>query len=257
MKTPTRLIWLAAALAAVCAAAPPDIQWKPGDHNRPQPAKVAPATASTPDKAGTAPSDAVVLFDGQDLSAWKQSSGKPLSWKMGNGYFEAAPGSGDIVTKQAFGDAQVHVEWQSPDPPKGTDQEPGNSGVYLMSRYEIQVLESFYNKTYPDGMAGAVYCQYPPQVNASLKPGEWQTYDIIWHGPHFSASGELQTPATVTVIYNGVLVQDHVTLTGPTDWLKRPPYKAHPAQMPLLLQDHGQPVRYRNVWIRELKEQAN
>jgi hypothetical protein len=180
-----------------------------------------------------------------------------MSWKLGNGYFEAAPGSGDVVTTQSFGDAQVHVEWVSPDPPKGTDQEPGNSGIYLMSHYEIQVLESFHNVTYPDGMAGSVYCQYPPQVNASLAPGKWQTYDIIWHGPRFSASGELQRPATVTLIYNGVLVQDHVTLTGPTDWLKRPPYKAHPEQMPLLLQDHGQPVRYRNVWIRELKEELH
>src|ERR1035437_2895826 len=164
MKEQTSLIWFGAALAVVCGAAVPEIQWKPGDHNRPQPAKVTPATTSMPERAGTAPSDAVVLFEGKDLSAWKQSNGKPMSWKGGNGYFEAAPGSGDIVTKPPFGDAQVHVEWLSPDPPKGTDQEPGNSGVYLMSRYELQVLESFYNKTYPDGMAGSVYCQYPPQV---------------------------------------------------------------------------------------------
>lgn len=228
----------------------PVIQWKTGDRSRPQPPHVTPASP------GSAPSDAVVLFDGKTLSAWMQRDGKPAAWKVGDGYFEVAPKTGDIVTKQAFGDCQLHVEWATPDPSHGEDQEPGNSGVYLMSLYEIQVLDSFQNKTYPDGQAAAVYCQYPPLVNASLPPGQWQTYDIVFHGPRFSSDGELLRTASVTVLHNGVLVQDHVTPTGPTDYMKRPPYRKHGEKMPLLLQNHGQPVRYRNIWVRELPESA-
>jgi len=235
---------------AVFAATVPEIKWKPGDHNRPLPAMVTPGAPSTQEHAGTAPSDAVVLFDGKDLSAWQQRGGKPPAWKLGDGYFEVAPMSGDLVTKQAFGDCQVHVEWATPNP-HGVDQEPGNSGVYLQSLYEIQVLESNRNKTYPDGQAGAIYCQYPPLVNPSRPPGEWQTYDIVFHGPRFSGPA-LESPATVTLLFNGVLAQDHAIPTGPTDYMKRPPYKPGPAKLPLLLQDHGQPVRYRNIWIREL-----
>ncbi|MGD0001962.1 MAG: DUF1080 domain-containing protein [Bryobacteraceae bacterium] len=251
MNKQTRLILLTSAAVIACAASVPLIQllqWKPGDHNRPAPVHVTPALP------GKAPSDAVSLFNGNDLLNWQDAKGQPVQWRVGDGYFEVKPNSGDIMTRQPFGDAQLHVEWLSPDPPHGTDQEPGNSGVYLMSRYEIQVLESYANTTYPDGQAGAVYCQYPPLVNPALPPGQWQTYDIVWHGPRFSAGGALEQPATVTVLWNGVLVQDHVTLTGPTDWLKRPPYKAHALKEPLLLQDHGSPVRYRNVWVRELKE---
>jgi hypothetical protein len=254
MKKQTRLILLASTAVLACATSLPLLQllqWKPGDHNRPQPAKVTPA------RPGQAPSDAVALFNGHDLLNWQDTKGRPVTWKVGDGYFEVAGNSGDIITRQPFGDAQVHVEWLSPDPPHGTDQEPGNSGVILMSRYEIQVLESYTNTTYPDGQAGAVYCQYPPLVNPALPPGQWQTYDIVWHGPRFGAGGELLRPATVTLLWNGVLVQDHVTLTGPTDWLKRPAYKPHAVKEPLLLQDHGSPVRYRNVWVRELKEAVN
>jgi len=238
---------------AAFAATVPVIKFKPGDKSRPQPAMVTPGECSTPQHAGTAPSDAIQLFNGTDLSAWQQHNGKPIAWKMGKGYFEVAPGTGDIVTKQAFGDCQLHVEWATPSQPHGSDQEPGNSGVYLQSLYEIQVLESNRNKTYPDGQAGAIYCQYPPLVNPARPPGEWQTYDIIFHGPRFSADSKLQEPATVTLLFNGVLAQDHVTPTGPTDYMKRPPYKVTPAKMPLLLQDHGEPDRYRNIWIRELK----
>ena len=209
---------------------------------------------STQDHAGTAPSDAVQLFNGKDLSAWQQANGKPIAWKLGDGYFEVAPGTGDIVTKQSFGDSQIHVEWATPNPPHGTDQEPGNSGVYLHSLYEIQVLESNRNKTYADGQAGAIYCQYPPLVNPALPPGEWQTYDIVFHPPRFSADQKLLEPATVTLLFNGVLAQDHAIPTGPTDYMKRPPYKPTPLKQPLLLQDHGQRVRYRNIWIRELNE---
>jgi hypothetical protein len=238
----------------VFAATVPVIKWKTGDRSRPLPAMVTPGVASTPEHVGTAPSDAVPLFNGTDLSAWKQLNGKPMAWKVEAGYFEDSPGSGDIVTKEPFGDCQLHVEWATPKMPHGVDQEPGNSGVYLHSLYEIQVLESNRNKTYADGQAGAIYCQYPPLVNPSLPPGEWQTYDIVFHGPRFSGS-KLDQPAIVTLFFNGVLAQDHVALTGPTGYMERPPDKPRtPAKMPLRLQDHGQPVRYRNIWIRELAE---
>jgi len=239
---------VAASLAGVLfAVTVPTIPWKTGDRSRPLPPKVDPGGATT------APSDAVVLFDGKDLSAWQQKNGQPAAWTVENGYFAVKPRSGDLVTKQAFGDAQMHIEWASPTPPRGKDQEPGNSGVYLQSLYEIQVLESNQNVTYPDGQAGAIYCQYPPLVNPSRPAGEWQTYDIIFHGPRFDSAGQLTRLAMVTLLFNGVLAQDHTSPTGPTDYMKRPPYKPGPDKLPLLLQDHGQPVKYRNIWIRELK----
>jgi len=187
---------------------------------------------------------------------WQQHNGKPAAWKVRDGYFEVAPGTGDMVTKEGFADFQLHVEWATPNPPHGHDQEPGNSGVYLQSLYEIQVLESNRNKTYADGQAGAIYCQYPPLVNPARPPGEWQTYDIVFHHPRFTSDGKLKEPALITLLFNGVLAQDNTMPTGPTDYMKRPPYKVTPAKMPLLLQDHGQPVKYRNIWIRELKEPA-
>jgi hypothetical protein len=245
-------IFAFAAAALLAAVTVPEIQWKTGDRSRPLPPKVTPGTASTDDRAGSAPSDAVVLFDGKDLSAWQDASGKAARWTVGNGYFEVAPKTGDMATKQAFGDMQLHIEWATPSPTRGKDQEPGNSGVFLASTYEVQVLDSYQNVTYADGQASAIYCQYPPLVNASLPPGRWQTYDIVFHGPRFSESGELVRTALVTVLHNGVLVQDNVTLTGPTAYMQRPPYQKHAAKMPLKLQDHGQPVRYRNIWIREL-----
>ncbi|HXM40613.1 MAG TPA: DUF1080 domain-containing protein [Bryobacteraceae bacterium] len=235
------------------AASVPVIKWKTGDRSRPLPPVVTPGEAGTQEHAGTAPSDAVQLFNGKDLSGWQQRNGKPIAWKVGDGYFEDVPGTGDIVTKQPFGDCQLHVEWATPNPAHGKDQEPGNSGVYLHSLYEIQVLESNRNTTYADGQAGAIYCQYPPLVNPARPPGEWQTYDIVFHGPRFSADSKLLEPATVTLLFNGVLAQDHAMPTGPTDYMKRPPYKVTPPKLPLMLQDHGQPVRYRNIWIRELR----
>ncbi|MDQ6758583.1 MAG: DUF1080 domain-containing protein [Acidobacteriota bacterium] len=251
-----RLVFSSAGAAlfqrAFAAVTVPAIRWKTGDRSRPLPPQVTPGTTSTPERAGTAPSDAVALFAGKDLSAWQHGQGKPAQWKVSDGHFEVAPKTGDLITKQAFGDGQLHVEWASPDPPQGMDQEPGNSGIYIMSLYEIQVLESYRNKTYADGQAAAIYCQYPPLVNASLPPGHWQTYDIVFHGARFGGDGSLLRAATVTVLHNGVLVQDHVTPTGPTDYMKRPPYKPHAEKLPLLLQDLGQPVRYRNIWIREL-----
>jgi hypothetical protein len=235
---------VAGALSAVTV---PTISWKTGDRSRPLPPKVNPGNATT------APSDAVVLFDGKDLSAWQQKNGKPVEWTVGDGYFTVKPKSGDLTTKQAFGDSQIHIEWASPTPSHGKDQEPGNSGVFLHGLYEIQVLESNENVTYADGQAGAIYCQYPPLVNPARTAGEWQIYDIVFHGPRFDAAGQLTRLATVTILFNGVLVQDNVSPTGPTDYMKRPPYKPGPDKLPLVLQDHGQAVKYRNVWIRELK----
>ena len=228
----------------------PGTKWHVHDPDR------EPPPAITPGTNGSAPSDALVLFDGKNLSAWKKQGAQDAAgWKVADGCAEVN-GTGSIETKESFGDCQLHVEWAAPVPPVGESQERGNSGVYLMSRYEIQVLDSYQNKTYPDGQAAAVYGQYPPLVNASRPPGDWQTYDIVFHGPRFDASGKLLRPARVIVFHNGILVQDDVVLSGPTANKRRPPYAAHPDKLPLLLQNHGNPVRYRNVWIRELAEQS-
>jgi hypothetical protein len=231
-----------------------DTRWKIHDPNRPVPPVIEPSTASTQETPGHAPSDAVVLFDGSDLSQWASTDGNAAKWKVEKGYFEVVPKTGYIHTRAAFGDCQLHVEFAEPNPPKGESQVRGNSGVFLEGLYEIQVLDSYQNKTYADGQAAAVYGQYPPLVNASRPPSEWQTYDIIFHGPRFDAAGKLMRPARVTVLHNGVLVQDNVELTGPTAHGERPPYKPTPDRLPLALQDHGDPVRYRNIWIRELKD---
>ena len=243
---------LLASVPSICRAQV-DPRWKIHDPARPLPAVIDAGTASTQDSPGRAPSDAVVLFDGKDLSRWSHKDGSPAKWKVENGYFEVVQKTGDMRTKDAFGDCQLHVEFAEPNPPKGEDQDRGNSGVFLMGLYEIQVLDSYESKTYADGQASAVYGQYPPLVNASRPPGQWQSYDILWHGPRFDASGKLTRPAHVTVIHNGVLVQDNVELTGPTGHHVRPPYTATPEKLPLALQDHNHPVRYRNIWIRELK----
>jgi Domain of Unknown Function (DUF1080) len=230
-----------------------DPKWKIHDMDRPVPPVVDPGTASTQQVAGRAPSDAVVLFDGKDLSKWADKDGKPARWKVESGYMQVVPKAGYIFTREAFGDCQLHVEFSEPSPPHGDSQDRGNSGVYLQGLYEIQVLDSYQNKTYADGQASAVYGQYPPLVNASRPPGQWQTYDIIFHGPRFSGD-KLTRPARVTVLHDGVLVQDNVELTGPTEHGERPPYKPGPEKLPLALQDHENPVRFRNIWIRELKE---
>ena len=205
-----------------------DTRWKIHDRARPQPPVVDPGTASTPDMAGRAPSDAVVLFDGQDLSKWAHKDGSAAKWKVAEGYAEVVPKTGNIFSRQEFGDCQLHVEFAEPVLVKGTDQERGNSGVFLMGLYEIQVLDSYENKTYADGQAAAVYGQYPPLVNAARPPGQWQSYDIVFHGPRFDASGKLLRPARVTVFHNGVLAQDNVTLTGPTEHGERPRTSQHP-----------------------------
>jgi hypothetical protein len=227
--------------------------WKPHDMDRPVPVVVEPGTASTEEKAGRPPADAVVLFDGKDLSKWAQKDGSEAKWKVGDGYFEAVPKAGYIYTKQAFGDCQLHVEWRTPSPAKGTGQDRGNSGVFLMGLYEIQVLDSYENRTYADGQAAAVYGQYPPLVNASRKPGEWQTYDIVFHGPRFGDDGKVSRKARVTVFHNGLLVQDNVEIQGTTS-TEKPEYNKAADRLPLALQDHNHPVRYRNIWVRELAE---
>jgi hypothetical protein len=237
----------------VSSTAQVDQKWKIHDLARPVPSVIDPGTASTQDSAGRPPSDAVVLFNGKDLSRWAHKDGSAAKWKVENGYAEVVPKTGYIFTRDAFGDCQLHVEFAEPVPPKGESQERGNSGVFLMGLYEIQVLDSYENKTYADGQASAVYGQYPPQVNASRPSAQWQSYDIVFHGPRFDSSGKLLRPARVTVLHNGVLVQDNVELTGPTAHMARPPYKAHADRLPLGLQDHGEPVRFRNLWIRELK----
>jgi len=228
-------------------------KYGPNDRTRPEPPIITAGTASTQEQAGRPPSDAIILFNGKDLSNWESLKGEPAKWTVGDGYFQVAPGTGDIRTKDGYGDCQLHVEWASPNPPKGTDQDRGNSGVFLHSLYEIQVLDSYDNVTYADGEAAAVYGQHPPLVNAARKPGEWQTYDIVFHEAHFDADGKVVQRANVTVFFNGVLVQDHVEMTGPTAHHARPPYKPVGEKAPLELQDHHHPVRYRNLWIRELK----
>ena len=232
-----------------------DRDWEIHDRTRPLPPVITPGTASTADKPGLPPSDAVVLFNGKDLSNWESVKGGAALWNVASGYFETAAKTGDIQTKQAFGDCQLHVEWAAPNPPHGEDQDRGNSGVFLQGLYEIQVLDSYHSVTYADGQAAAVYGQFPPLVNASRAPGQWQTYDIVFHGPRFDQAGKVLRPATVTVIHNGVLVQDHTVIMGPTMHKQRPPYRATPDKLPLRLQDHNHPVQYRNLWIREIPEE--
>ena len=241
------------AIAPAICKAQIDTRWKIHDTDRPLPAVIDPGTSSTQDSPGRAPSDAVVLFDGKDLSKWAHKDGSAAKWKVESGYAEVVAKTGYIYTREAFGDCQLHVEFSEPTPPKGESQDRGNSGVFLQGLYETQVLDSYHSKTYADGQAGAIYGQYPPLVNASRAPGQWQVYDIVFHGPRFDKDGKLLRPARETVFHNGVLVQDNVELTGPTAHGKRPPYEPQSEKLPLALQDHGHPVRYRNIWIRELK----
>jgi hypothetical protein len=179
--------------------------------------------------------------------------GSPTRWIVKEGFMECVKGSGYIRTLRNFGDCQLHIEWAAPDPPEGQGQGRGNSGVFFgLDRYEVQVLDSYRNTTYADGSAGSVYGQYAPLANVSRPPGQWQSYDILYTAPRFDAEGKLGSPACLTVFHNGVLIQHNVKLTGPTSWLERAPYKPHPEKLPISLQDHGNPVRFRNIWVREL-----
>lgn len=193
------------------------------------------------------PSDAVILFDGKDASAWDNAD----NWKVEDGSLIC--GKGVVTTKQKFGDCQLHIEWSAPTPPKGSSQGRGNSGVFMMGIYEIQVLDSYENETYFDGQAGAIYKQTPPMVNAMRAPGQWNAYDIIWTAPRFNDDGSLKSPAYVTAIHNGALVLNHFELLGDTPFNRPPKYSKHEPTGPISLQDHGNPVRFRNIWVRELK----
>lgn len=223
------------------------------DGNRPQPPVIDPGTASTQERVGKAPSDAVILFDGGDLSGWEKADGSgPAEWDVENNYMRVVPGTGDIRTKETLGDCQLHVEWASPAEVDGDGQGRGNSGVFLMGRYEIQVLDCYDNPTYPDGQTAGIYGQYPPLVNACRKPGMWETYDIVWIAPRFDGD-ELASPARVTVFHNGIVVHHDTELNGPTTHRGVSDYEPHAEEEPLKLQDHGDLVRFRNIWYRPLK----
>lgn len=214
---------------------------------KPIPKLVTPGTT-----AAGAPSDAIILFDGKDASAFAGSDGKPIKWKIADGNLTVEKGGGAITTKAAFGDCQLHIEWRSPEIVKGEGQGRGNSGIFLMGKYELQVLDSYNNKTYVNGQAGSIYKQLIPLANASRKPGEWQSYEVIFMAPRFNEDGTVKVPANITVIHNGVLVQNHATLSGSTQYIGAPSYEKHREREPLSLQDHGDAVSYRNIWIRNL-----
>ena len=199
------------------------------------------------------PSDAIVLFDGKNLDQWKGlKEGGDAPWKVEDGAFTVVPRTGGIESKESFGDAQIHLEWRSPSEVKGTSQGRGNSGFFLMGKYEIQILDSYDNRTYSNGQAASVYKQHPPLVNAMRPPGEWNSYDIIFTAPRFNKDGMLVSPARVTVLHNGILVQNNVELRGPTEYIGIPNYKAHEEELPYQIQDHGNPVSFRNIWVRKL-----
>lgn len=236
----------------------PGSPWHVHDGARPQPRIVTPA--ATFSLLAPAPSDAAVLFDGTDLSQWHSANGGPANWKLENGYVEVVPYSGGMRTNQKFGDFQLHLEFAEPTDVQGkTGQGRGNSGVLINDMYEVQILDSYKSPTYPDGQAGALYGQTPPLVNACKPPGEWQSYDIIFECPLWDASGRLIKKANATVIQNGVVLHNRREFFGSTDGIGGVPHKTlgaytkpHPPQVFIELQDHHNPVRFRNIWIREI-----
>ena len=219
-------------------------QWPQHSMDRPRPPVVNP---------GPPPSDATVLFDGKDLSHWRADDSSAAKWIVRDGYVEVKPGTGTMMTARGFGDVQLHIEWATPAVVKGEGQERGNSGIFLMGIYELQVLDSYQNDTYPDGQAGAIYGQHPPLVNASRPPGEWQVYDIVFRAPRFK-DDQVVEPTHLTVFHNGVLVHHDAEVHGPQAYRALAKYSPHGPEEPLMLQDHGdkQPVRFRNIWIRKL-----
>lgn len=211
----------------------------------PVPAKITPGENNAP------PSDAIILFDGKDLNEWTNGKGAAAEWIVEDGAMTVKPRTGEIRTRQKFGDFQLHIEWRTPSEVKGEGQGRGNSGIFMMEKYELQVLDSYVSKTYSNGQAGSIYKQSVPLVNACKGPGEWQTYDVIFMAPVFTEKGTIKTPARITVLHNGVLIQNNYELKGPTEFNRIPMYEAH-GKGSLTLQDHGNPVSYRNIWVREL-----
>ncbi len=216
-------------------------QWQP------EPRIVTPGNSNT-----GAPSDAIVLFDGQNLNQFESSEGGAAKWKIEDNAVTVVRGAGAIKTKQVFGDCQLHIEWRTPAVVKGEGQGRGNSGIFLMGTYELQVLDSYNNRTYSNGQAGSIYKQIPPLVNASRKPGEWQTYDIVFTAPRFNKDSSLKSQARITVLHNGVLIQNDAAIWGATQFIGIATNQKHRDKEPITLQDHGDAVSFRNIWIREL-----
>lgn len=215
--------------------------------------KITPPVVTPGKSYGEVPSDAEVLFDGKDLNNWVgANNGKAAGWEVKDGNMTVVKGSGDIKTKKIFGDCQLHIEWRSPAVVEGEGQGRGNSGIFFMEKYELQVLDSYQNTTYPNGQAGSIYKQHIPLVNASRKPGEWQAYDVVFTAPRFSENGRVVVPARITVFHNGVIIQNGVDLWGPSEYIGLPVYLPHDGKGSIRLQDHGNPVSYRNIWIRNM-----
>ena len=233
------------AVGSISAQDRPTLDPKLTEVLEPIPEKVTPGENHAP------PSDAIVLFDGKDLNEWTNGKGQAAEWTLAEDAMTVKPGTGAIKTKQKFGDFQLHIEWRSPSEIESEGQGRGNSGVFLMERYELQVLDSYESQTYPNGQAGSLYKQNMPLVNACKAPGEWQTYDVIFMAPVFTEKGTLKSPARITVLHNGVLIQNNYELKGPTEYNRIPMYQAH-GKGSLMLQDHSNPVSFRNIWIREL-----
>lgn len=244
---------VAAILAGSGYAARQMKKYEVHDMSRPRPRTMQP-----PQEFGQAPEDAIILFDGKDkeLSEWiSDKRGSEIKWIVTDDYLEVEEKTGGIHTKRDFGNCQLHIEWRTPEVVKGNGQSRGNSGVFLMGVYELQILDNYRNETYADGQAGSIYGQYPPLVNVCREPGKWQSYDVIFMRPIFDDKGNVVREARITVLQNGVVVQNNVAIKGRTAHKKVARYRPHPEKGPIRLQDHGNPTRFRNIWIRELPEQ--
>lgn len=247
------LCFLFISIQGICQGPPPKMTPEMTEYWEPKPEVVTPGKPSS-NAFLTAPSDAIVLFDGKDLSKWKSQDGSAAKWEVHDGVFTVKKGTGDISTAMDFEDFQLHIEWSVPANITGKSQARGNSGIFLQGIYEVQVLDNYNNPTYVNGQAASIYKQTPPLKNAMRPPGEWNVYDIIYTAPRFKEDGSLFSPARVTVLHNGIVVQNNTTILGDTPYIGLPKYKAH-GRGPIRLQDHGdpsEPISYRNIWIREL-----